>query len=105
MRKEIHFYESKNVYPIEKVEIFDDWESINETWMNDNAPDIIHTNQMCMLSNTWIMKGYRMFVHQGNGVMYEIRFKDRGRPDDQWTVRPAQNTYAMWAGGVFRVVI
>lgn len=101
MKKQIHFYESKKVIP-EKCNILHDWESMNEAI--DNKQEIIHTTQMCMLKASFIYHdGYRLFVHQGNGIMYEVRLKERGRPDNQWTIRPSQNAYAMWAANVFRV--
>ena len=103
MKKQIHFYESKNIFP-EKTEIIHDWESVEAAV--ENGQDIIHTTQMCELKASYIYhNGYRLFVHQENGIMYEVRLKERGRPDDQWTIRPSQNAYGLWAGGVFRVVI
>lgn len=104
---EIHFYESMAVLPYGEVVIYD-WKSINDIWNrvyseneNPNIVSTIHTTQMCMLSNTWIHKGYRMFVHQDNGIVYEITLKSKGRTGDR-SVRDAQNVYAMWASNVFR---
>lgn len=103
---EIHFYEQMNVVP-DDCNIICDWKSINDIWEsmhnewdNFNMPEI-HTIQMCMLSTTWILKGYRMFVHQGNGVVYEIVLRDKNNQGDN-AVRIAQNVYAMWASNVFR---
>ena len=104
---EIHFYESTTVLP-EGETIIDDWqgmhniwECMHNNWDNWNMMPIIHTTQMCMLSNTWILAGYRMFVHQGNGITYEITLKSKGGTGDR-AVRTAQNVYAMWASNVFR---
>ena len=103
---EIHFYESIKVIPVDK-RIYMDWKSIKDVWEslhndreNFNMPEI-HTIQMCMLSNTWILAGYRMFVHQDNGITYEITLKSQGGTGDR-SVRTAQNVYAMWASNVFR---
>lgn len=102
MKKQIHFYESKQCYPVEKVDILHDWESVNIAI--ENEEEIIHTTQMCMLKASFIYHdGYRLFVHQGNGVAYEVKIRDKSRPDDQWTIRPSQHAYAMWAANVFRV--
>ena len=73
---------------------------MHNEWDNFNMLDI-HTIQMCMLSNTWILKGYRMFVHQDNGVVYEIVLRNKNNQGDN-AVRISQNTYAMWANNVFR---
>lgn len=103
---EIHFYESMNVVPKDCNVIYD-WKSIDDIWntMHSEWETFnmieIHTTQMCMLSNTWILKGYRMFVHQGNGIVYEIVFRDENNKGNN-AVRVAQNVYAMWASNVFR---
>lgn len=103
---EIHFYESLKVVPnncdiiLDWKHIHDIWESMHNECDNWNMQDI-HTIQMCMLSNTWILKGYRMFVHQDNGIVYEITLKSQGGTGDR-AVRTAQNVYAMWASNVFR---
>lgn len=103
---EIHFYESLKVAPCNCDIIFDwkhindIWESMHNDWDNFNMKDI-HTIQMCMLSNTWILAGYRMFVHQDNGIVYEITIKSKENNDSR-AVRIAQNVYAMWASNVFR---
>ena len=103
---EIHFYESLKVVPcncdivLDWKHINDIWESMHNDWDNFNMKDI-HTIQMCMLSNTWILKGYRMFVHQDNGITYEITLQSKGGTGDR-SVRIAQNVYAMWASNRFR---
>ena len=104
---EIHFYESMAVLPYGEVVIYD-WKSINDIWNrvygeneSQNIVSTIHTTQMCMLSSTWLHKGYRMFVHQDNGIVYEITLKSKGGTGDR-SVRDAQNVYAMWASNVFR---
>jgi hypothetical protein len=78
-----------------------DWESVNEIWKNREYAGDVHTTQMCMLSTSWFMDGYRVFVHQGNGVAYEITLKDKEHQGDR-AIRVSQNMYAMWASGVFR---
>ena len=104
---EIHFYESMAVLP-EGKDIIHDWKGMQNIWdclhnnCNDlNMTSIIHTTQMCMLSTTWLIKGHRMFVHQDNGVVYEITLKSNGGTGDR-AVRDAQNVYGMWASNVFR---
>lgn len=103
---EIHFYESLKVVP-NNCNIILDWKHINDIWhtMNNERETFsmpeIHTIQMCMLSNTWILMGYRMFVHQDNGITYEIVLRDKNNRGDN-AVRIAQNVYAMWASNVFR---
>ena len=103
---EIHFYESMNVVPkdcnilCDWKSINDIWESLHNDWENFNREEI-HTIQMCMLSNTWILAGYRMFVHQDNGIVYEITIRDKNNQGN-YTARVSQNVYAMWASNVFR---
>lgn len=101
---EIHFYESAKVLPADKHVIYM-WETIDnilDRVLNDSAAvDEIHTTQMCMLSTTWLVKGYRIFVHQSNGVTYEIALKNRDHKGHR-AVRVSQNIYGMWASGVFR---
>lgn len=104
---EIHFYESMRVLPEGEYVTYDwkginsIWEDIHDNWDSPMKPFIIHTTQMCMLSNTWILAGYRMFVHQDNGITYEITLKSKGGTGNR-AVRTAQNVYAMWASNVFR---
>jgi hypothetical protein len=104
---EIHFYESMAVLPEGKYVVHDwkgissIWEDIHANWDSPLKPFMIHTTQMCMLSNTWILAGYRMFVHQDNGITYEITLKSQGGTGDR-AVRTAQNVCAMWASNVFR---
>lgn len=95
---EIHFYESLKVCPAVK-NIYLDWESAK--FAIEKRIEDIHTIQMCLLSSTLLHKGYRMFVHQDNGVAYEITLKSKGGSGDR-AVRDSQNVYAMWAGNVFR---
>lgn len=100
---EIHFYESMNVVPFDKNIIYD-WQSMSDLlkYVQSNRDNhvitSIHTTQMCMLSTSWILAGYRMFVHQDNGITYEIALDGTG----DRVVRIAQNVYAMWASNVFR---
>lgn len=95
---EIHFYESINVCPSDR-KILHDWEST--TAAIDNRTNEIHTTQMCMLSVTLLHDGYRVFVHQSNGVMYEITLRSKDNTGDR-AVRYSQNVYGMWASNVFR---
>lgn len=95
---QIHFYESEKAY-IKGCKILHDWESTSVALKNE-VPEI-HTTQMCMLSTTWLLRGYRIFVHQGDGVVYEIVLQTN-KKNQVKSVRPGQNIYAMWASDVFR---
>lgn len=95
---EMHFYESKMIYPQGK-DILHDWESVRDAL--ENKVSEIHTTQMCELSTSWILDGYRLFVHQGNGIVYEITLQTKDNRGSK-TVRISQNVYAMWASNVFR---
>lgn len=99
MEKEIHFYESLGVIP-NNVKVFYDWQStrdaIDETCLED-----IHTTQMCLLSTSLFVREYRVFVHQDNGVVYELTLQNKERRGDH-SVRLGQNMYGMWASNVFR---
>ena len=100
MPKQIHFYESLNVIP-SNTKVFFDWQStedaIEELRLNE-----IHNTQMCHLSTSLIVKGYEVFVHQDNGVVYQLHLKDDEHRDN-YSVRVGQNLYGMWASNVFRV--
>jgi hypothetical protein len=100
MDKEIHFYESLNVIP-ENQRVFYDWQSAIDA-IEEMCLDNIHTTQMCLLSTSLIIKGYRVFVHQGNGVTYELHLRDNEHQGDH-TLRLSQNMYGMWASNVFRI--
>lgn len=100
MDKEIHFYESINVIP-EDQKVFYDWQSTIDA-IEEMCLDNIHTTQMCLLSTSLIIKGYRVFVHQDNGVIYELHLRDNEHQGDH-TLRISQNMYGMWASNVFRV--
>ena len=95
---EIHFYESLKYYPVE-YDIYLDWAGTKNAI--DNKEENIHTTQMCMLSTTLLLDGYKVFVHQDNGIIYEITLQNKDNHGDR-TVRIAQNMYAMWASNVFR---
>ena len=100
MDKEIHFYESNKVFP-NNCNILHDWESVKQA-LEDRVSQV-HTTQMCMLSSHYMQEkyGYRLFVHQGNGIVYEITLRTKDNTGYK-TVRHSQNVYAMWAGDIFR---
>lgn len=102
MSKEIHFYESTYVFPMpwENKFVWWTWDETKAA-IEEQRPEI-HTTQMCMLSNTLILNGYRMFVHQNDGFVYEITLKESAGDNRPFTCRVAQNVYAMWASDVFR---
>ena len=95
---EIHFYESSKSYPLNK-NILHDWENSKNSIKNKSSE--IHTTQMCLLSSTLLHDGYRVFVHQSDGFVYEITLRSKTNMDDR-SVRSAQNVYAMWANNIFR---
>ena len=95
---EIHFYESLKYYPVE-YGIYLDWAGTKNAI--DNKEENIHTTQMCMLSTTLFLDGYKVFVHQDNGIIYEITLQNKDNHGDR-AVRIAQNMYAMWASNVIR---
>lgn len=95
---EIHFYEYIHNVPAYKP-VYHDWWTTKYTIENEYKE--IHTTQMCMLSTTLLHNGYRIFVHQHDGIVYEITLQNKDN-DGNRSVRPAQNMYAMWANNVFR---
>lgn len=95
---EIHFYESKEQYP-ENVEILHDFASVRKAL--DSGVPVVHTTQMCELKMSWTLQGYRLFVHQDDGFVYEVTAKSSGNAAER-AIRISQNAYAMWASGVFR---
>lgn len=99
MTKEIHFYESIEAVSA-SCNIIHYWDALNIA-IEENFSKI-HTTQMCMMSTTLLHRGYRMFVHQANGVVYEITLKSKGGTGDH-AVRDSQNVYGMWASNVFRI--
>ena len=101
MSKEIHFYESMNVIPND-VNVLHDWDSVSAIWRDNEYTEDIHTTQMGMLSTSWFVMDYRVFVHQGDGVVYEITLKDKEHQGDR-AIRQSQDMYKLWASNVFRV--
>lgn len=95
---EIHFYESLKACLITK-DIRLDWVSTKSAI--ESEIEEIHTIQMCMLSTTLLLDGYRVFVHQDDGFMYELTLQAKDNKGDR-TVRPSQHMYAMWANNLFR---
>ena len=96
---EVHFYESSKVYPKDK-EILHDWETVRNA-LENKVPEI-HTTQMCELAMYWTLDGYRLFVHQGNGIVYEVKERTKENRDDPHAIRISQHAYHLWASGVFR---
>lgn len=101
MSKEIHFYESVKVIP-DDVRVLHDWQSTYDA-IEEMYLDNIHTTQMCLMSTSLIVKGYRIFVHQQNGVVYELHLRDKEHQDD-YAVRVSQNMFGMWRSNVFRIL-
>ena len=95
---EIHFYESIKVCS-NGQNILYDWESVKNAI--ESKTITIHITQMCMLSSTLFHDGYRVFIHQANGFVYEITLRTKDNTGDR-TVRWSQNMYAMWANNIFR---
>lgn len=100
MAKEVHFYESLNVIP-DDVKVFHDWQSARVA-IQKMQLEHLHTTQMCLLSTSLMTNGYSVFVHQQNGVVYELHLQDEKHQDD-YAVRVGQNLYGMWAANVFRI--
>lgn len=101
---EIHFYESTKyfsmpIYTAEGCEYCLDWKRTKEAI--EKQVGEIHTLQMCLLSTTLLHEGYKVFIHQDNGVMYEITLQTKNNHGNR-TVRTCQNMYAMWTNNIFR---
>lgn len=94
----VHFYESSKNYPLNR-DILHDWETTRRAILDKVSE--IHTTQMCMISATLLHDGYKIFVHQENGVVYEITLRSKDNCGNR-AVRPSQNVYAMWANNIFR---
>lgn len=92
---EIHFYE----FDLGTPDCLYDWRSTKAAI--DAKTPYISTTQMCLLSTTLLLDGYRIFVHQYNNVQYEITLQNKGNTGNR-AVRVSQNIYAMWASNVFR---
>ena len=92
MEKEIHFYESLDVIP-DNVKVFYDWQSSSDA-IEEMRLDEIHTTQMCLLSTSLFLNGYQVFVHQKNGVVYQLHLQDKNHQSDH-CVRVGQNMYAI----------
>lgn len=99
MTKEIHFYESIEAVSA-SCNVLHYWDIVKSAIEKD-FPEI-HTTQMCMLSSSLLHRGYHMFVHQKNGVVYEITLKSKGGTGNH-AVRDSQNVYGMWASNMFRI--
>ena len=95
---EIHFYESLDVCPA-YISAYLDWQHTKIAI--DNKAEEIHTIQMCLLSSSLFAAGYRVFIHQTNGITYELTKRTKEN-NGKKTVKYSQNMYAMWASDVFR---
>lgn len=94
---EIHFYEDIDRCP-DGVMLHCDWVGTQQAI--HEKKQYIDTTQMGLLSTTLLHLGYRVFIHPQCGDSYEITFKHEGADPDR-SVRPSQNMFRMWTGGMF----
>lgn len=101
--KEIHFYEYEHplVFEMENGNLAKMIYGFNETRAAiDRGEKYIHTTQMGCLNSILLLDGYRVFIHPENRDVYEVTLQTKENKGNR-TVRPAQNMYGMWTGGMF----
>lgn len=94
---EIHFYERSDLCPDSAI-LHCDWAG-TETALRLQHGNV-HTTQMGLLSSLYLCSGHRVFIHPAAGEPYEVTLKGPEADPDR-SVRPSQNMFRMWAGGIF----
>jgi len=99
MKKELHIWMKDNYNKNDSNNLFLTFYS-TETALNSNI-EIINTTQPYFCSTTWILKGYRIFVHMLDDKVVEIKlgyceFADR-------EIRKSHNLSKMLLSNVFGI--
>jgi hypothetical protein len=93
MNKEIHFYLYEPEFPI-----YHSWNDIRDALRFD-AP-IIHTTQMGRLDTCWLEFGYKIFIHESENEMYEIKLGYNNERTNR-EIKIYHNLFEMWQSGEF----
>lgn len=87
-KKELHVYLSENVIPVNKKKLLSIGLFDTEKLLHSNTKEV-HTIQTHVISNTWLLKGYRIFVYMLDGEKVELK---HNRMDDKYPkTRVSQN--------------
>ena len=103
--REIHFYESEYESalnqlkaPTERNTFYYGYRNTEQA-IKHNMPNI-HTLQMSLLSTSLFEKGYRIFIHDFNHDMYEIKLgTDNERTNRE--IKMEHNLFKLWINGEF----
>lgn len=94
--KEIHFYTDYSCVP-DYIRFDCGW---YDTLKSIVTEDIVHTTQMALLSTTLFVDGFRIFIHERLGDVYEIKLGgDNERTDRE--IRPGHDLFRLWSAGEF----
>lgn len=95
---EIHFYEQAPQKESSKLYI----DYVTTYKAIEEKVEFIETTQMCLLSTSLLLNGYRVFIHYAKGDVYEVELY-KSRTPDHPEIRPAKNLRAMWASGALSI--
>lgn len=104
--KEIHFYESEHEAALNQLKPLWEQKTFYHGYMNTeqaikhNMPNI-HTLQMSLLSTSLFEKGYRIFIHETNGEVYEIKLGTNNERTNR-EIKKSHNLLKMWMSGEFK---
>ena len=104
-QKEIHFYENEHeaslntLKPLMQQKTFYYGYYDTEQAIYDNI-NIIHTLQMCCLDTSLFKLGYRVFIHENEESVYEIKLGTENERTNR-EIRISHNLFKMWLNGEF----
>ena len=104
--KQIHFYESDEEFYLDMRNseglihkyFYLGYMETEEAIYNDET--MIHTLQMCCLDTSLFRLGYRIFIHEESGDVYEVKLgTDNERTNRE--LKEGHNIFKMWLSGEF----
>lgn len=97
-KNELHVYLSEQIIPDSKKEVLSIGLFETEKLLHNNAKEV-HTIQTHVISNTWLLRGYRIFVYMLDGEKVELKYN--GMDDKYPKIRVSQNLEKMVLSNCF----